>query len=149
MTASSSAALTENLECCEHSYGIDEKIVKFGVPLGQTIFMPGAAMFFISISFGMAENCSIAITPNWLVLVTLTSVLLAVALPPIPGGMTMCFTILFGQLNIPFESIGIALALNIVFEYAVTGVNLFCLQMELTELAGSLGMLNLNTLRKS
>ncbi|WP_352397687.1 cation:dicarboxylase symporter family transporter [[Clostridium] aminophilum] len=149
MTASSSAALAENLERCEHSYGIDEKIVRFGVPLGQTIFMPGAAMFFISISFGMAENCAIAITPNWLVLVTLTSVLLAVALPPIPGGMTMCFTILFGQLNIPLESIGIALALNIVFEYAVTGVNLFCLQMELTELAGSLGMLDLNTLRKS
>ncbi|OON85238.1 hypothetical protein BXO88_13300 [Oribacterium sp. C9] len=42
LTASSGAALTENLERCEHSYGIDERIVRFGVPLGQTIFMPGA-----------------------------------------------------------------------------------------------------------
>ena len=117
--------------------------------MGQTIFMPGAAMFFISISFGMAENYSIAITPNWLIMVVLISVLLAVALPPIPGGMTMCFTILFGQLGIPSEAIGIAMALNIVFEYAVTSVNLFCLQMELTELAGSLNMLDLEILRKA
>ena len=149
MTASSSAALTENLERCRESYGIDDKIVGFGVPLGQTIFMPGAAMFFISISFGMAENYDIAMTPNWLILVALTSVLLAVALPPIPGGMTMCFTILFGQLSIPSEAIGIALALNIIFEYAVTSVNLVCLQLELTELAGSLDMLDLETLRKA
>lgn len=55
MTASSSAALTENLERCEHSCGIDKKIVRFGVPLGQTIFMPGVVMFFISLSFGLGE----------------------------------------------------------------------------------------------
>lgn len=149
MTASSSAALTENLERCEHSYGIDKKIVRFGVPLGQTIFMPGVVMFFISISFGLGENFNIAFTPNWLVLVALTSVLLAVALPPIPGGMTMVFTILFAQLSIPSEGIGIALALNIIFEYALTSVNLVCLQLELTELAGSLDMLNLETLRNA
>lgn len=149
MTASSGAALAENLESCRHSYGINEKIVRAGVPLGQTIFMPGVAMFFISISFGLAENYNISISSNWLIMVVLTSVLLAIALPPIPGGMTMSFTFLFSQLGIPSEALGIAMALNIVFEYAVTSVNLYCLQMELTELAGSLDMLDLDTLRKS
>ena len=106
-------------------------------------------MFFISISFGLAENYNISISSNWLIMVVLTSVLLAIALPPIPGGMTMSFTFLFSQLGIPSEALGIAMALNIVFEYAVTSVNLYCLQMELTELAGSLDMLDLDTLRKS
>lgn len=46
-TASSSAAFGVNMECCEKELGIDKRIVNFGVPLGQVIFMPGFPSSFL------------------------------------------------------------------------------------------------------
>ena len=45
-TASSSAALSTNLETCERRLGISERIVHFAVPLGQVIFKTGGAVGF-------------------------------------------------------------------------------------------------------
>lgn len=48
-TASSSAAFGTNIECCERKLGIDRKLVNFGVPMGQVVYMPiGAVMFLIA-----------------------------------------------------------------------------------------------------
>ena len=146
-TASSSAAFGTNMECCEKELGIDRRIVNFGVPLGQVVFMPGAAILFISAGMCMAEVYGTTISPTWLVTLMIISVILAIAAPPVPGGALTCYTILFMQLNIPSEALAIAIALNVVLEFAVTGVNLLCLQTELVELSGELDMLDIEKLQ--
>ena len=73
--------------------------------------------------------------------------MLSIAAPPITGGALTCYTILFLQLGIPSGAAALALALNVILEFAATAVNLFCLQAELIESSGSLGMLNLDRLR--
>jgi len=45
-TASSAAAFSTNVECCEKKLNIDEKLIRFGIPFGQVLFMPGAAVAF-------------------------------------------------------------------------------------------------------
>jgi len=148
-TASSAAAFGTNVECCEKELGIDRRIVNFGIPLGQVVFMPGAAILFISAGICMAEVYGTSISPTWLITLMLISVILAVAAPPVPGGALTCYTILFMQLNIPAEALAITIALNVVLEFAATGVNLLCLQTELVELAGALDMLDIEKLRRS
>ena len=148
-TASSPAALSANLDVCEHRFGIDSRIVRFGVPLGQTLFKPGSLSRFVAVSFCMAEIYGVAITPNWLTLVILTCFLMGVSSPPVAGGAVVCFAILFRQLGIPEEAIGFALTLNVLFDFILTAVNIYCLQMELTTLSGKLNMLDEETLRKS
>ena len=147
-TASSAAAYAENVECCEKQLGIDRQIIRFGVPLGQVVFMPGAAVIFLAAGLCMAEVYGVPVSPSWLVSALISTVVLAVAAPPVPGGGLTCYTMLFLQLNIPVEAVAITIALNVILEFFGTAVNLFCLQTELVELAGSLNRLDVNVLRR-
>jgi Na+/H+-dicarboxylate symporter len=147
-TSSSAAAFSTNVETCENKLGIDKRIVNFGVPVGQMLFMPGYVMVFIAPALCMAEIYGIAISPEWLITAIITSLVLAIAAPPVPGGALSCLTILFIQLNIPSEGIPVAIALNIIMDFCATAVKLICLQMEMVELAGDLNMLDYDKLRK-
>ena len=146
-TASSSAAFGVNMECCEKKLGIDKRIVNFGVPLGQVIFMPGVSVQFLAVGFCMAEIYGVTVSPVWLAMAFLIAIVLAVAAPPIPGGALTCYTILFVQLKIPMEAIAITIALNVILEFFTTAADLFCLQAELVELAAGLDMLDTGKLK--
>jgi Na+/H+-dicarboxylate symporter len=147
-TASSSAVFSSNMETCERRLGVDKRIVNFGVPLGQIIFMLGCSTMFMASALCMAEIYAVNIAPMWILTALIISVILAIAAPPIPGGALTCYTMLFVQLNIPAEAIPIIIALNVIMEFFATPCNIFTLQMELVELAGDLNMLDYNKLRK-
>ncbi len=146
-TASSVAAFPTNQECCEKRLGIHEKITRFGIPLGQVIYMPGAAVLFLAAGLCMAEIYGVSITPTWLLTALFICVMLAVAAPPVPGAALTCYTLLFTQLGVPMEAVAVMTALNVILEFLATAANLFCLQMALTDLGGSLEMLDVDTLR--
>lgn len=150
-TSSSSAAFATNMDTCQKKLGIDAKITNFGIPLGQVIFMPGAAVQFLATALCMAETYGVDITPAWLWLVTafLITAILGIAAPPIPGGALTCYTILFIQLGIPTEAIAITIILNVILEFLGTAANLYCLQCELTLLADDLDMLDEAALKGS
>ncbi len=146
-TASAVAAYPTNQECCERKLGISEKITRFGIPLGQVIYMPGASVLFLVAGLCMAETYDVAITPAWLLTLLFISVMLAIAAPPVPGAALTCYTLLFTQLGMPMEAVAITTALNVILEFVATALNLFGLQTALTDLGGSLDMLDIDTLR--
>lgn len=148
-TASSSAAFATNIGTCEEKLGIDKKIVNFGLPLGQSVFMPAAAVVFFSMGICMAETFRVPITAIMLVNLFIISLVLAIAAPPVPGGFAVCITILITQLGIPETAIPIVIALSVILDFPCTATNLFCLQAELTELAGDLAMLDTEKLGKA
>ena len=148
-TASSVAAFPTNQECCEKQLGIHEKLSRFGIPLGQVIYMPGAVVLFLVASMSMAEIYGVAITPAWLLTALFICVMLAIACPPVPGSALTCYTLLFTQLGIPMEAVAVMTALNVILEFIATSSDLFCLQMALTDLGGSLDMLDMDTLRSA
>lgn len=118
-TASSSAALSTNLEACERRLGISPRIVNFAVPLGQVVFKTGAAACFLLLAFGLAEFYGVAMSPAWVVTDVLVSGMLAVAAPPIPGGSLTCYTVLLTQLGIPEEGIALAIAANVILDFFI------------------------------
>ena len=148
-TASSAAAFLENRKVCEEKLGIDKKNVDIGVPLGQVVFMPGFSVLYFVMGICMAEIYGVEISPIWLVTALALAVVLAVATPPIPGGALACYTILLLQLEIPAQAIAIAVAINVILDFFATAVDLFCLEAELTELAGELKMLDMDKLREN
>ena len=148
-TDSSAAAFSTNVECCEKDLGIDKKIISFGIPLGQVVFMPGASILFLAAAFCMAEVYGVSISLPWLVSAITITFVLAVAAPPIPGGALICYTMLMTQLGLPDEAIAIAIAFNVILEFVATAFNLSCLQLELVELSGELDMLDREVLRSN
>lgn len=141
-TASSAAALAVNTETCKRKLGISGKLVDFGVPLGQVLYMPVGAIAFLLSALCIGEMYGVVITPMWLLVAVLVSGILAIATPPIPGGALSCYTILFLQLGIPTPGIALAISIDLVLDFLLTATNLYCLQSELVLLAGSMDMLD-------
>lgn len=148
-TASSVSAYGTNLETCEQKLGISGKIINFALPLGQVIFMPGAAVGFFVTAMCMAENSGISMTVSWLVINVIVCSLLSVAAAPVPGSSMTCYTIIFTQLGIPLEALPLAIAVNLLLEFPMTAVNLSCLQSELTLASAKLEMLDYDCLRST
>lgn len=147
-TASSSAALSTNLETCERRLGISGRIVHFAVPLGQVIFKTGGAVGFFVLALGLAEFYGVAISLPWMVTAVLTAGLLAIAAPPVPGGSLTCYTVLLTQLGIPGEAVGLAVAGNVILDFFMTSCGISCLQSELMLSANKLGMLDRERLER-
>ena len=77
----------------------------------------------------------------------ITNLLVAFAVPPIPGGMMMGFTIVFTQLGLPLELMGIALAISTITDFPGTALNVSSWQLGLIDVADSLDMLDHDVLR--
>jgi len=141
-TASSAAAFAVNTETCKRKLGISDKLVDFGVPIGQVLYMPLGAIAFLLSALCIGEMYGVAITPMWLLIAVIVSGILAIATPPIPGGALSCYTILFLQLGIPTPGIALAISIDLVMGFLLTAINLYCLQAELTLLARGMDMLD-------
>ena len=147
-TASSAAAFSANVRDANQKLGIDKKLVDFGIPLGQVLFMPGFIPILFGMAAGFAESCSIEITLPWVIIGCITSLLVSFAIPPVPGGAMMGFSVVFAQLGIPMEMMGIALAVNAIADFPGTACNVSGWQLTMIDVADSLNMLDKETLHK-
>lgn len=147
-TASSAAAFSTNVKDANKKLGIDKNLVDFGIPLGQVLFKMSEFAMFIPIVLTFAENYRIAITPVWLILAYITVWLISFAVPPVAGGAIMGCTVVFTQLGIPMEAMGIAIALNAITDFPLTAMNVMGWQLTMIDVADSLGRLDKETLRK-
>ena len=147
-TASSVASFGTCANSCEKKLGVRSNITSFGVPLGIVMFPPGTAISFIVICIYTAEMYAVECSLTWFILAIFTAVILAIASPPIPGGTLTCYTILFAQLGLPEEAIVVALTLNVLLDFVATGMNMFCLQLEILLQARRLKMVNEKVLHK-
>ena len=147
-TASSAAAFSTNIRDANNKFGIDKKLVEFGIPIGQVLFKPGFAALLFGVGIGFAESSNIPITLPWLVISFITTLLISFAIPPVPGGAMMVFTIVFTQLGIPMEVMGVAIAINAVADFPLTACNVSSWQLTMIDVADSLSMLDQEVLRK-
>ncbi len=106
-----------------------------------------AAVLFFSMGICMVETFQVPITTMLLVNLFIIALVLAIAAPPVPGGFAVCVTILITQIGIPEAAIPIVIAISMILDFPCTATNLFCLQAELTDLAGGLDMLDIEMLR--
>jgi len=148
-TASSAAAFTTSTRDAVKKFGIDKRIVNFGTPIGQVLFMPGFFAMLFALEANFAEACGITITVPWLILGIITNILVCFAVPPVPGGSLMGYSAAFTQLGIPIEVMGIAIAVSAILEFPATVCNVSGWQLTMIDVADSLDMLDKDTLHKT
>ena len=91
-TASSIAAFQSSMETGKEKLGIDPSFLQFAYPIGNVIFMPGAAICLTVFSVYFAIEYGVAVNASWLIVCIFISTLLAIALPPLPGSGLMIFS---------------------------------------------------------
>lgn len=126
-TSSSVAALPSNMSVCKNKFNIRGKLVDFGVPIGQVMFMPCSAAVMIATCVGSACISGVAVSPAWILTVIVISIIMSVATPPIPGAALMIYSLLFSQMGLPSSCFGVAIALVAVTDSIVTTLNVISL----------------------
>ena len=85
-------------------------------------------MLFWFAAVSVAESSGTGVSAIWLVTAIFISVILSIASPPVPGGMTASFTILFTQLGLQVSDLAVILSLTSILDFAVTATDVFTQQ---------------------
>ena len=124
-TASSAAAFSDNINTCMNKLGVSRKLANFGVPFGQILYKPGVSVLFWFAALSVAIQENIHVTLVWIITAIVMCIVLSAAAPPVPGGMSASFSILFSQLGLPAEKLAVILSLTAILDFIVTATNIF------------------------
>lgn len=120
---STSAVLPQTLDTCTNDLGIDPEISSFSIPLGSTINMDGACIYLTVSALFLAGIYDVTLTPDMLIQLALTTLLLSVGAPPLPGSGFICLSVLVLQLGIPIDAIGYLLGIDQLMSMCRTVIN--------------------------
>ena len=117
--------------------------------LGGILFRPGYCIVFTACSLFSANMVGIEVTWSWILAAFLLSFVLSVATPPVIGGTTVCFSLLFSQLGIKTEALAVIISINAILEFLTVAVNNYCLECQTALLAYHFKKIDLKTLRSN
>lgn len=148
-TASSSVAFPTTMEINEKRLGIDPSYSRTAVPIGSILFAGILSLLYMIVGCFLAEICSVTADISWWIILLLVSALLAIATPPVAGGVLSCLSILMLQLHIPQEALALGVTLLMLLDFPTTAVRIMTLHLEMILQADRLGLLDVETLRNS
>ena len=141
-TASSAAAFATNMDICRKKLGVSDSVSGFGVPLAMVMHKPCSVINILCVSFFFAEYYGIECSAAWLLTAVFIAVILAIATPPIPGGGTLAYSLLMAQLGIPMEALAVALAIDMLSDFIITGCQMYVLSPAIANVAARIGMID-------
>ena len=110
-TASSSATLPVTMDCLRNS-GVDDKAVKFVLPLGATINMDGTALYEAVAVMFIAQVYGIEMSVVEQLIIFVTATLAAIGAAGIPQAGLVTMVLVLTAVNLPLEGIGLLLAVD-------------------------------------
>lgn len=134
-TSSSVAALPSNMDVCKNKFGMDDKLVNLGIPIGQVLFMPCMASSIIAGCVGIASVSGMTVSIQWIVMAVIFAIVLSVANPPIPGAPLVAFSLLFAQMGLPSDYLAVVLAIGVAIDGFLTAFHLSSLHYVLLKIS--------------
>ncbi|MDZ7737272.1 MAG: dicarboxylate/amino acid:cation symporter [Gammaproteobacteria bacterium] len=123
-TGSSSATLPITMECA-HEAGVDERAVRFVLPLGATINMDGTALYEAVAVMFIAQAYGIELGFAGQTLIFITATLAAIGAAGIPQAGLVTMIIVLTAVNLPLEGIGLLLTVDWFLDRLRTTVNVW------------------------
>jgi Na+/H+-dicarboxylate symporter len=123
-TASSSATLPLTMECLRENR-VDERAIRFVVPLGATVNMNGTALYEAEAALFIAQAYGIHLGFGQQVIVFLTATLAAIGAAGIPEAGLVTMVIVLSAVGLPLEGVSLLLAVDWFLDRFRTTVNVF------------------------
>ena len=111
--------------------GVDIDYGSVGHNVGGMLFKPAYAILLLVGTVIASINEGVIFSVGYLLTIALLSVILAIAIPTIPGAAITGFTLMFAQVGLSPESLAIVITLNALLDFFTVAVNGFCLQSEI------------------
>lgn len=122
-TASSNATIPVSLKVTRERLGVKNSVASFTVPLGASINMDGTAIMQGVATVFVAQAFGFELTLTQYLMVILTATLASIGTAGVPGVGTIMLAMVFTQVGLPLEGIGIILAVDRLLDMTRTAVN--------------------------
>ncbi len=123
-TASSSATLPLTMECVRES-GVDQRAVRFVLPLGSTINMDGTALYEAAAAMFIAQAYGIDLSMGQQAIIFVTATLAAIGAAGIPEAGLVTMVIVLSAVGLPIDGIGLLLAVDWFLDRFRTAINVW------------------------
>ncbi len=122
-TASSNATIPVTLRAVTKRMGVNNSVASFTVPFGATINMDGTAIMQGVATVFIANVYSIDLGISGYLTVILMSVLASIGTAGVPGVGLIMLSMVFVQVGLPMEGIGLILGVDRLLDMVRTSVN--------------------------
>jgi len=122
-TASSNATIPVTLKTVTQRLGVDNAVASFTVPFGATINMDGTAIMQGVATVFIANIYGLELGVTGYLTVILMSVLASVGTAGVPGVGLIMLSMVFTQVGLPVEGIGLILGVDRLMDMIRTAVN--------------------------
>jgi len=122
-TASSNATIPVNLEVTEKELGVHPTVASFTIPLGATINMDGTAIMQGVATVFVAQVYGIELGLQGFLMVILTATLASIGTAGVPGVGLVMLAMVFKQVGLPVEGIGLIIGVDRLLDMVRTAVN--------------------------
>lgn len=123
-TASSNATIPVTLRTVTERMGVNNSVASFTVPFGATINMDGTAIMQGVATVFIANIYSAGLGPAEYLTVILMSVLASIGTAGVPGVGLIMLSMVFAQVGLPIEGIGLILGVDRLMDMIRTAVNI-------------------------
>ncbi|MDO9425088.1 MAG: dicarboxylate/amino acid:cation symporter [Methylobacter sp.] len=122
-TASSNATIPITLQAVEQRLGVNNATAAFTVPLGATVNMDGTAIMQGVATVFIANVYGIDLGPGEYATVVGMSILASIGTAGVPGVGLIMLAMVFNQVGLPVEGIGLILGVDRLLDMVRTAVN--------------------------
>lgn len=123
-TASSSATLPLTMECA-YENKVDERAVRFTIPLGSTVNMDGTALYEAAAVMFIAQGYGIEMGFGQQTIIFITATLAAIGAAGIPEAGLVTMVIVLQAVGLPLEGIGLLLSVDWLLDRFRTSINVW------------------------
>lgn len=143
-TSSSGATIPVTLRTVQERLGVDRAVSSFSVPFGATINMDGTAMMQGVATVFIANLYGVELGITGYVTVVVTAVLASIGTAAVPSVGLVMLTLVFNQVGLPVEAIGIIIGVDRLVDMTRTAVNVTGDAVVTTIVAKSEGRIDLD-----
>ncbi|MFQ5535526.1 MAG: dicarboxylate/amino acid:cation symporter [Sphingomonadales bacterium] len=123
-TASSSATLPLTMECAREAR-VDERAVRFVIPLGSTINMNGTALYEAAAAMFIAQAYGLDLGIGQQAIIFVTATLAAIGAAGIPEAGLVTMVIVLKAVGLPLEGIALLLSVDWFLDRFRTSINIW------------------------
>ncbi|MCK5897463.1 MAG: dicarboxylate/amino acid:cation symporter, partial [Methylococcales bacterium] len=123
-TASSNATIPVTLQVVEKRLGVNNATASFTVPLGATINMDGTAIMQGVATVFIANVYAIDLGASDYITIVGMSILASIGTAGVPGVGLIMLAMVFNQVGLPVEGIGLILGVDRLLDMVRTAVNI-------------------------
>lgn len=122
-TASSNATIPVNMEVTEKKLGVHNSVASFTIPFGATINMDGTAIMQGVATVFVAQAYGIELGLQGYLMTILTATLASIGTAGVPGVGLVMLAMVFNQVGLPVEGIGLIIGVDRLLDMTRTAVN--------------------------